>query len=51
MPPSFQPFSNQHFIALGIGAAVLAAFLLAGKRGGDTRRRATALLAFVNFTV
>jgi hypothetical integral membrane protein (TIGR02206 family) len=51
MPNVFHPFSQQHFIALGVGAAVAAAFLFAGKRGGESRKRATAVLALLNFCV
>ena len=51
MPPTFHPFSQQHFVALGIGAAVGIGFLMAGKKGGANERRATALLAFINLVV
>lgn len=51
MPQPFQPFSQQHFIALGIGAVVAAVFLCAGKRGGNSRKCATAVLALANFCV
>ncbi len=49
MPDPFQPFTREHLIAVGVGAAVVAFWLMAGKRGGDSERRATALLAFLNF--
>lgn len=48
---SFHPFTTEHFAALGIGAAVAACFILAGRRGGDTRKRATWLLAGINLAV
>ncbi len=51
MPTPFHPFTKEHFIALGIGAVVAAAFLMAGKRGGQSERLATALLAFLNLSV
>ncbi len=50
MPHSFHPFTREHFAALGVGAAVAAGFLLAGRRGGNGRKRATALLAFLNLS-
>ena len=34
MPQPFHPFTQEHFVALGIGMAAAAAFLIAGKRGG-----------------
>jgi hypothetical integral membrane protein (TIGR02206 family) len=51
MPTPFQPFTHEHGIALGIGAMVVIAFLLAGKRGGNSRKLATALLAMLNLSV
>jgi hypothetical integral membrane protein (TIGR02206 family) len=51
MPNPFQPFTQEHFIVLAIGAVVAAAFIFAGKRGGGSRRRATALLASINLCV
>lgn len=50
-PQAFHPFSSQHYAALAVGAVVAAAFLLAGKRGEGSQRRATLLLAFINFSV
>ena len=38
-------------MALVVGAAVAAIFLFAGKRGGDSRKRATAVLALINLCV
>ena len=46
----FQPFSQQHFITVLIGAAVVAGLLVAGKRGGTSRTLATATLAFLNLS-
>ena len=46
----FHPFSREHFITVAIGALVVAALLLAGKRGGNGRTLATALLAFANLS-
>ena len=51
MPPSFQPFSLQHWITLAIGALMLAALLVAGRRGGNSRKVATGVLALANLTV
>ncbi len=46
----FHPFSREHFTTVGIGAVVVVALLFAGKRGGNSRRLATALLAFANLS-
>lgn len=51
MPTPFHPFSQEHFVALGLGAVATAGFLLAGKRSGNSKRLATALLAFINLSV
>jgi hypothetical integral membrane protein (TIGR02206 family) len=51
MPRPFQPFTAEHFIALAIGAVAMAAFLMAGTRGGSSRHRATRLLAILNLSV
>lgn len=51
MPRAFHPFTQEHFLALAVGAAVAAVFLFAGKRGGDSRRRTTAVLALINLCV
>lgn len=51
MPTAFHPFTSEHFVALGVGAVVAAVFLFAGKRGGNSRKRATAVLALTNFCV
>jgi hypothetical integral membrane protein (TIGR02206 family) len=42
----FHPFSREHFVTVLFGAAVTAALLLAGKRGGSGRILSTAVLAF-----
>lgn len=46
----FQPFSNEHLGALLIGGIGVLVFLWAGKRGGNSRVLATALLAFLNLS-
>jgi hypothetical integral membrane protein (TIGR02206 family) len=51
MPAPFHPFTQQHWAALGTGALVVAIFILVGRRGGNGRKLATALLAFLNFSV
>ena len=50
MPHPFHPFSQQHFVTVAIGFVAVAAFLLAGKKGGDSRKRATFILAFLNLS-
>ena len=50
MPNAFQPFTAQHYLSVAIGFAAVAGFLLAGKKGGGSRRRATALLALLNLS-
>ena len=51
IPRAFHPFTQEHYLALGVGAAVAAVFLFAGKRGGDSRKRTTAVLALINLCV
>ena len=51
MPAPFHAFSLQHWITLALGALALAALVVAGKRGGNSRRIATGVLAFANLTV
>lgn len=51
MPPPFQTFSAQHWIALAIGTVALLALLVAGRRGGRARAISTGVLAFANLTV
>jgi hypothetical integral membrane protein (TIGR02206 family) len=46
----FHPFNNEHFGALLIGGLGVMAFLWAGRRGGNSRTLATALLAFLNLS-
>ncbi|MEO5714593.1 MAG: TIGR02206 family membrane protein [Luteolibacter sp.] len=46
----FHPFTQEHFIAVAVGFAAVAFFLLAGKKGGDSRKRAALVLASANFT-
>jgi hypothetical integral membrane protein (TIGR02206 family) len=47
MPHTFHPFTQEHFIVLGVGLVVTGMFLLAGKRGGWSERIAAAVLAFL----
>jgi hypothetical integral membrane protein (TIGR02206 family) len=49
MPQPFHPFSQEHLVAVLLGGVAVAFLLMAGKRGGGPQRRATALLAFLNF--
>jgi hypothetical integral membrane protein (TIGR02206 family) len=51
MPTPFHPFTLEHGAALGTGALVAATFILVGRRGGNGRKLATALLAFLNLSV
>ena len=46
----FHPFSREHFVTVAIGAAVIMVLLALGKRGGNGRILATALLAFFNLS-
>jgi hypothetical integral membrane protein (TIGR02206 family) len=50
MTPAFHPFTAQHYVSVAIGFVVVAGFLVAGKRGGDSRRRATIVLALLNLS-
>ena len=50
MTTPFQPFTQQHFITVVIGFVAVAACVMAGKKGGDSRRRTTALLALINLS-
>lgn len=50
MPQPFHPFTQEHFAAVAIGAVAMLGFLLAGRRGGQSRTLATALLAFINLS-
>ncbi|MES2475805.1 MAG: TIGR02206 family membrane protein [Verrucomicrobiota bacterium] len=47
MTQPFHPFTQEHFLTLGIGMAVTASFLFAGKRNERSERLARALLAFL----
>jgi len=47
MPVPFHPFSREHFVAVAIGVMFIAGVLMAGKKGGQSRNLATALLAFL----
>lgn len=48
MAHPFHPFGQQHLITIAIGFAAVAAIVMAGKKGGDSRKRTTAGLALVN---
>jgi hypothetical integral membrane protein (TIGR02206 family) len=50
MPQPFHPFTQEHYMAVVIGAVATLGFLLAGWRGGRSRTLATALLAFLNLS-
>lgn len=51
MPEPFHPFTREHYSALAIGLAVAATFIFVGRRGGNGRKLATALLATINLSV
>jgi hypothetical integral membrane protein (TIGR02206 family) len=51
MAHQFHPFTLEHFIALAIGTLATVAFLYTGRRGGNARNLATAVLAFLNLSV
>jgi len=51
MSHPFHPFTGEHYAALIVGFAAMGGFLMAGKKGGASQRRATALLALINFSV
>ena len=50
MSSAFQPFTAPHYGSVAIGCVAVVGFLLAGKKGGDSRKRATAVLALVNLS-
>ena len=50
MPHPFHPFTQEHFVAVGVGAVVTTAIILAGKKGGPSRKFATNLLILLNLT-
>lgn len=45
---AFRPFSTEHGIAFLAGAGCIAALIFAGRKGGNARKLATAVLAFCN---
>ena len=47
MPVPFHPFSQQHLAAVAVGAVFTVGVIIAGKKGGQSQRLATALLAFL----
>ena len=49
--PPFHPFTLTHAAAFLGGCGAIAAFLIAGRRGGASERRARALLTFINLCV
>lgn len=46
----FHPFSTEHYVTLAVGGVVVAALLVAARKGGRSRLCAAALLAFANLT-
>jgi hypothetical integral membrane protein (TIGR02206 family) len=50
MPQPFHPFTPEHYAAVAIGTVATVALIVAGKRGGQSRTLATALLAFLNLS-
>jgi hypothetical integral membrane protein (TIGR02206 family) len=46
----FHPFSPQHWVTVAVGTAVLYALIMAGRRGGNSRRISTGVLAFLNLS-
>jgi len=46
----FHPFTPQHYIAIAVGFAAVAGFLLAGKKGDESRKRAAVVLAVLNLS-
>jgi len=50
MPHPFHPFTQQHLFAVLIGFAAVAGFLLAGKKGAESRERAALVLALLNLS-
>ena len=51
MTHPFHPFTGEHYAALAAGLVAMVGFLMAGKKGGASQHRATALLALMNFAV
>lgn len=50
MPTTFEPFTFQHLAAVICGLVVVVGCLFAGRRGGLSRRLATAFLVFLNLS-
>jgi len=50
MPRPFHPFSQEHLVTAAIGFTIVATLLIAGKKGGEWRKIATALLIFLDLT-
>ena len=50
MPHPFHPFTAQHYITVAIGFAAVAFFLLAGKKGDESRKRTSFILALINLS-
>ena len=50
MPQPFHAFSLQHLATLAVGASVLFALIVAGRRGGTSRTVSTGVLAFLNLS-
>ena len=50
MPQPFHPFSQQHLCVVLIGAAIITAIIVIGKRGGKSQLATTGLLAFFCLT-
>jgi hypothetical integral membrane protein (TIGR02206 family) len=46
----FHPFSKEHYVAIGVGALVIAVLIAIGRRGGRARLLAAAVLAFINLS-
>ena len=50
MPQPFHPFSFQHLVTVVTGSLILFALIAAGRRGGNSRRISTGVLAFANLS-
>ena len=50
MTHPFHPFSQEHLITVVIGFSAVAGFVMAGKKGATNRKRATAVLVFLNLS-
>lgn len=51
MPRAFHPFTPEHYAALAVGLAFMGMFIAAGKLRGASEKRATVVLAIINFAV